>query len=134
MENIDIYEINEAFGSQAVYCVEKLGIPMHKVNPKGGALALGHPLGCTGARQVATLLHELKRRGQRLVMREGIISGKKGKLLKQAIFIYWAVFIRYTRSRMQQLASVIFTYGVVYVVMLGTQSELLPGFHLYVHG
>jgi len=65
IEDIDIYEINEAFGSQAVYCVEKLGIPMEKVNPKGGALALGHPLGCTGARQVGTLLHELKRRGQR---------------------------------------------------------------------
>uniref|UniRef100_A0A8C5TM60 Acetyl-CoA acyltransferase 1 n=1 Tax=Malurus cyaneus samueli TaxID=2593467 RepID=A0A8C5TM60_9PASS len=50
---------------QAVYCVEKLGIPMEKVNPLGGAIALGHPLGCTGARQVVTLLNELKRRGKR---------------------------------------------------------------------
>lgn len=50
---------------QAVYCVEKLGIPMEKVNPNGGAIALGHPLGCTGARQVVTLLNELKRRGRR---------------------------------------------------------------------
>lgn len=51
---------------QAVYCVEKLGIPLDKVNPNGGAIALGHPLGCTGARQVVTLLHELRRRGKRL--------------------------------------------------------------------
>lgn len=51
--------------SQAVYCVEKLGLPPEKVNPLGGAVALGHPLGCTGARQVITLLNELKRRGKR---------------------------------------------------------------------
>nr|XP_056712961.1 3-ketoacyl-CoA thiolase, peroxisomal [Euleptes europaea] len=65
VKDIDTFEINEAFASQAVYCVEKLGIPMEKVNPLGGAIALGHPLGCTGARQVVTLLHELKRRGKR---------------------------------------------------------------------
>ncbi|XP_055899930.1 3-ketoacyl-CoA thiolase A, peroxisomal [Biomphalaria glabrata] len=63
--DVDIYEINEAFASQALYCVRKLGIPIDRVNPKGGAIALGHPLGCTGARQIATLLHELKRRGRR---------------------------------------------------------------------
>ncbi|XP_015667903.1 3-ketoacyl-CoA thiolase, peroxisomal [Protobothrops mucrosquamatus] len=65
VDDIDVFEINEAFASQAVYCVEKLGIPMEKVNPLGGAIALGHPLGCTGARQVITLLNELKRRGKR---------------------------------------------------------------------
>ncbi|KAM6452967.1 3-ketoacyl-CoA thiolase, peroxisomal isoform 2-T2 [Liasis olivaceus] len=65
VDDIDVFEINEAFASQAVYCVEKLGIPMEKVNPLGGAIALGHPLGCTGARQVVTLLNELKRRGKR---------------------------------------------------------------------
>ncbi|TMW62055.1 hypothetical protein Poli38472_009548 [Pythium oligandrum] len=70
IDQIDVFEINEAFASQAVYCVEKLGIPVEKVNPKGGAIALGHPLGCTGARQVGTLLHELKRRNQRF----GVIS------------------------------------------------------------
>lgn len=53
--------------AQAVYCVEKLGIPLEKVNPNGGAIALGHPLGCTGARQVVTLLNELRRRGRRSV-------------------------------------------------------------------
>ncbi|XP_049726697.1 3-ketoacyl-CoA thiolase, peroxisomal [Elephas maximus indicus] len=65
LDDVDIFEINEAFASQAVYCVEKLKIPPEKVNPLGGAVALGHPLGCTGARQVITLLNELKRRGKR---------------------------------------------------------------------
>ncbi|KAK3108076.1 hypothetical protein FSP39_000699 [Pinctada imbricata] len=69
--DIEIFEINEAFASQAAYCVEKLGIPHEKVNPLGGAIALGHPLGCTGARQIATLLHELKRRGKRAY---GVVS------------------------------------------------------------
>ena len=64
VDDIDIFELNEAFASQAYYCVQKVGIPMEKVNPKGGAVALGHPLGCTGARQLATLLHEMKRRGK----------------------------------------------------------------------
>lgn len=63
--DIDIYEINEAFASQAYYCVKKLGIPAEKVNPKGGAIAFGHPLGATGARMIATLLHEMKRRGKK---------------------------------------------------------------------
>ncbi|KAI7848868.1 Thiolase, N-terminal domain-containing protein [Circinella umbellata] len=66
LEDIDIYEINEAFASQAVYSVEKLGVPLEKVNPKGGAIAFGHPLGCTGARQIATLMPELKRQGKKL--------------------------------------------------------------------
>ncbi|XP_022616407.1 3-ketoacyl-CoA thiolase, peroxisomal [Seriola dumerili] len=69
--DIDVFEINEAFASQAVYCVEKLGIPLEKVNPNGGAIALGHPLGCTGARQVVTLLNELRRRGRRAY---GVVS------------------------------------------------------------
>lgn len=68
--DIDVFEINEAFASQAVYCVEKLGLSWDKVNPNGGAIALGHPLGCTGARMTATLLHELKRRKARY----GVVS------------------------------------------------------------
>lgn len=60
-DQIDIYEINEAFASQATYCIDQLQLDYSKVNPKGGAIALGHPLGCTGARQVATLMHELIR-------------------------------------------------------------------------
>jgi len=60
--DIDVYEINEAFASQALYSVRKVGIPADRVNPNGGAIALGHPLGCTGARQVSTLLNEMHRR------------------------------------------------------------------------
>jgi len=60
----------EAFASQATYCIEHLKIPMEKLNPKGGAIALGHPLGATGARQVATLYPELKRQNKRI----GVIS------------------------------------------------------------
>jgi acetyl-CoA acyltransferase 1 len=65
-DDIDIFEINEAFASQALWCVKALEIPIEKVNPKGGAIAFGHPLGCTGARQVGTLLTELRRRGERV--------------------------------------------------------------------
>lgn len=60
INDIDIFEINEAFAGQAIYCIQKLNIDFTKVNPRGGAIALGHPLGCTGARQVATILRELK--------------------------------------------------------------------------
>ena len=59
--DIDIFEINEAFASQALYVTRELGLDGAKVNPNGGAIALGHPLGCTGARQIATLLGEMKR-------------------------------------------------------------------------
>jgi len=68
--DIDVFEINEAFASQATMSVDHLKIPMEKVNPKGGAIALGHPLGCTGSRQIATLLPELKRNGKKL----GVVS------------------------------------------------------------
>lgn len=67
---VGIWEINEAFASQAIHCIRTLGISEDKVNPKGGAIALGHPLGATGARQLATLLPEMERQGQEL----GVIS------------------------------------------------------------
>ena len=70
LDDVDIFEINEAFASQAFYCVKALGIPFEKVNPNGGAIALGHPLGCTGNRQIATLIYELKRKN----MKTGVIS------------------------------------------------------------
>jgi acetyl-CoA acyltransferase len=70
LADIDVFEINEAFAAQALYCVRELGIPAEKVNPNGGAIALGHPLGCTGARQVATLLPELARRNAK----RGVVS------------------------------------------------------------
>lgn len=65
-DDVDIFEINEAFASQCLWCAEELGLPFEKINPKGGAIAFGHPLGCTGARQVSTLLYELKRRGEKV--------------------------------------------------------------------
>ncbi|KAK9160204.1 hypothetical protein Syun_006545 [Stephania yunnanensis] len=72
LEDIDLFEINEAFASQFVYSCKKLGLDSEKVNVNGGAMALGHPLGATGARCVATLLHEMKRRGKDC--RFGVIS------------------------------------------------------------
>lgn len=65
-DDVDIFEINEAFASQCLWCANELGIPHEKINPKGGAIAFGHPLGCTGARQVSTLLYELKRTGKKV--------------------------------------------------------------------
>jgi acetyl-CoA acyltransferase len=70
LDDVQVFEINEAFASQAVYCVKKLGVDPERVNPNGGAIALGHPLGCTGAKLTATLLHEMKRRG----LRYGVVS------------------------------------------------------------
>jgi acetyl-CoA acyltransferase 1 len=75
IEDVDIYEINEAFASQCLWCSEKLGIPEEKLNPKGGAIAFGHPLGATGARMVSTLLHELRRTSKRI----GVTSMCAGK-------------------------------------------------------
>ncbi|KAG0363289.1 3-ketoacyl-CoA thiolase with broad chain length specificity [Podila minutissima] len=66
IKDIDIIELNEAFASQAVYCIEHLGLDSNKVNPNGGAIAMGHPLGCTGARQIATLFPEMKRQGAKI--------------------------------------------------------------------
>ena len=68
--DIGLIELNEAFASQAVYCVRELGIDPALVNVNGGAIALGHPLGCTGAKLTATLLHEMRRRG----VKYGIVS------------------------------------------------------------
>ncbi|KAL6717522.1 3-ketoacyl-CoA thiolase with broad chain length specificity [Lecanora helva] len=62
-DDVDVYEINEAFASQCLWCVRELGLEEGKVNPNGGAIAFGHPLGCTGARQVGTLFSELGRTG-----------------------------------------------------------------------
>ena len=57
VDDVDLFELNEAFASQATYCATKLGLDVEKVNVNGGAIALGHPLGATGARCVATLMH-----------------------------------------------------------------------------
>ena len=67
-DDVDMFEINEAFASMMVYCVNKLGLDPAKVNVNGGAIALGHPLGCTGARQVATGLNAIKRTGGKILV------------------------------------------------------------------
>ena len=65
-EDVGLWELNEAFAAQAVHCIRELDIDEAKVNPKGGAIALGHPLGATGARMLATALPEMKRQGVEL--------------------------------------------------------------------
>jgi 3-oxoadipyl-CoA thiolase len=74
-DDLDLIELNEAFAVQALACIKALGLDMGKTNVNGGAIALGHPLGCTGARLMVTLLHEMKRRaaaGER--MRYGLAT------------------------------------------------------------
>ena len=60
--DLDLIELNEAFASQSIACIHDLGLDLEKVNVNGGAIALGHPLGCSGVRISTTLLHEMKRR------------------------------------------------------------------------
>ncbi len=65
VDDLDLVELNEAFAAQAVPCMRELGLDPDKVNVNGGAIAIGHPLGASGARIAATLLHEMRRRGAR---------------------------------------------------------------------
>jgi acetyl-CoA acyltransferase len=78
VDQIDLYEVNEAFASQALYCLRELGLPQDRVNVNGGAIALGHPLGCTGARQIATALHELERRKGKYAVISMCVGGGMG--------------------------------------------------------
>ena len=63
--DIDVFEVNEAFAAQVIPCIRELDLDPARVNVNGGAIALGHPLGCTGARLATTLLHEMQRRRAR---------------------------------------------------------------------
>jgi acetyl-CoA acyltransferase len=78
IKDIDLFEINEAFASQCVYVQKTLGIPDEKLNVNGGAIALGHPLGCTGAKLTASALYELKRRGGKYAIVSMCIGGGMG--------------------------------------------------------
>ncbi|MDR1731996.1 MAG: thiolase family protein [Synergistaceae bacterium] len=78
LQDIDLFELNEAFAAQAVACVKELGIDPEKVNVNGGAIALGHPVGCTGARLTVTLMHEMERRKARLGVVSLCIGGGQG--------------------------------------------------------
>ena len=76
--DIGLIELNEAFASQALYCVRELGLDPAIVNVNGGAIALGHPLGCTGAKLTTQLLHEMGRRGVKYGMVTMCIGGGMG--------------------------------------------------------
>ena len=78
LDDIDVIELNEAFAAQALAVIKHLGIDLERVNVNGGALALGHPLGCTGAKLTATILQEMKRTGARYGMVTMCVGGGMG--------------------------------------------------------
>ncbi|PZR04542.1 MAG: acetyl-CoA C-acyltransferase [Archangium gephyra] len=78
VKDIDVFELNEAFAAQSLYCIRELGIDPAKVNPNGGAIAMGHPLGVSGTRMTGTLLRELKRRGGKYGVVTMCIGGGMG--------------------------------------------------------
>jgi acetyl-CoA acyltransferase len=78
VDQLDLIELNEAFAAQALAVIDTLGLPRERVNVNGGAIALGHPLGCTGAKLTATLLHEMRRRRARYGMVTMCIGGGMG--------------------------------------------------------
>lgn len=78
LEDIDLIELNEAFAAQALSVMKVLGLDLERTNVNGGAIALGHPLGCTGAKLTATLLYEMKRRGARYGMVTMCVGGGMG--------------------------------------------------------
>ena len=78
MDEIGVWELNEAFASQVVYCRDKLGIPMDKLNPNGGSISIGHPFGMTGSRMVGTIANEMLRRKARYGVVTMCIGGGQG--------------------------------------------------------
>jgi len=78
LADIELIELNEAFASQSIACIRELGMDMEKVNVNGGAIALGHPLGCTGAKLTVQILHEVKRRGAKWGLVTMCIGGGMG--------------------------------------------------------
>lgn len=78
VQDLELVELNEAFAAQSLACIRELGLDMEKVNPNGGAIALGHPIGASGARILVTLLHEMKRRGAHLGLATLCIGGGQG--------------------------------------------------------
>jgi acetyl-CoA acyltransferase len=78
LDQIDVIELNEAFAAQALAVIQQLGLDPARVNVNGGAIALGHPLGCTGAKLTATVLHEMSRRGAKYGMVTMCVGGGMG--------------------------------------------------------
>jgi acetyl-CoA acyltransferase len=81
IDQIDLFEVNEAFASQAVYCTKELGIPEDRCNVNGGAIALGHPIGASGCRVLVSLLHEMRRRNAKKGLASLCIGGGMGVAL-----------------------------------------------------
>jgi acetyl-CoA C-acetyltransferase len=81
IDEIDVVEINEAFAAQIVPCRDELGIPAEKLNPFGGAIALGHPFGMTGARIMTTLLNDLETTGGRFGIESMCVAGGMGQAM-----------------------------------------------------
>ncbi len=78
VDDIDVWELNEAFASQVLYCRDKLGIPMNRLNPNGGSIAIGHPFGMTGSRLVGTIAYEMQRRQARYGVVTMCVGGGQG--------------------------------------------------------
>ena len=78
VDDIDVWELNEAFASQVVYCRDRLGLPMERLNPNGGSIAIGHPFGMTGARLVGTIMSEMHRRRARYGIVTMCVGGGQG--------------------------------------------------------
>jgi acetyl-CoA acetyltransferase family protein len=78
VDDIDVWELNEAFASQVVYCRDRLGIPMDRLNPNGGSIAIGHPFGMTGSRLVGTIATEMRRRKARYGVTTMCVGGGQG--------------------------------------------------------
>jgi acetyl-CoA acetyltransferase family protein len=78
IDDVDVWELNEAFASQVVYCRDRLGIPMERLNPNGGSIAIGHPFGMTGSRLVGTIASEMMRRKARYGMVTMCVGGGQG--------------------------------------------------------
>lgn len=81
LSDIDLVELNEAFAAQVIACDRDLGFDLERLNPNGGAIALGHPIGCTGVRITTTLLHEMQRRGAKRGLATLCVSGGMGLAL-----------------------------------------------------
>ncbi len=76
--DIDVWELNEAFASQVVYCRDRLGLPMDRLNVNGGSVSIGHPFGMTGSRLVGTIANELQRRRGRYGVVTMCVGGGQG--------------------------------------------------------
>ena len=76
--DMDVIELNEAFASQTIACMRELGMTWDNTNPHGSGISLGHPIGCTGARQVVTIMHDMRKRNLRYGLVTMCIGGGQG--------------------------------------------------------